>query len=223
MYSVVLLLAASTGGEAAGCPPAVFIPCQPVCYPCPPVLFACPRVVIACPTVVVRPVVVRPVLAVPAAPSVQIKVRTQVGLGIQSLLDLLGEEEPLPRARLSIDVGGKTRLELRTGGKAPADEDEEDQEEEEAPRPKVKVREAAPCTIKLSVPAQARVYVDGELTRSTSARRTFVTPPLAPGRTFSYKVKVEFERDGEKVAIKRTVKVSAGATAQLTVDPDDEE
>jgi len=45
---------------------------------------------------------------------------------------------------------------------------------------------AAPATLVVSLPADARLIIDGEATTSTTARRTFVSPELAPGKTYSY-------------------------------------
>ena len=72
------------------------------------------------------------------------------------------------------------------------------------------------------MPENARLYVDGALTTSTSERRTFVSPALPPGRSFHYTLRIEFERDGEPVTINRKVKVWAGSTAELSIGPESE-
>lgn len=226
MYSMILLLAASTGGEAASCPPGL-VPCPPVIYHYTPVI----RPVVVQP-VVVRPVVVQPVVVQPVVvqpvvvqPTV---VRPQINLDIdlvEGVLDLLGgRPDPVviqQKTRLDIDIKAKARLKLSTGG---ASQPQEEENEGEVPAPGVKASGGASCTVVVQVPARARLYVNGKLTKSTSARRTFVTPLLSPGHPCNYDLKVEFERGDETVCIKRVIKVSAGATVRLNLeDADDDE
>lgn len=65
-----------------------------------------------------------------------------------------------------------------------------------APKPEGEKREKdenlkGSARLLLEVPADARVYIDGQLTRSTNAVRSFHTPPLKDGETFYYEVRVE--------------------------------
>ena len=46
----------------------------------------------------------------------------------------------------------------------------------------------APATIVLSLPADAKVSIDGTVTTSTSATRTFVTPELNQDQAFVYTI-----------------------------------
>src|SRR4029077_6360163 len=45
-------------------------------------------------------------------------------------------------------------------------------------------------------PADAKLYVDGQLTTSTNENRAFTTPALQSGLTYYYDLKAEISRDG---------------------------
>ena len=65
----------------------------------------------------------------------------------------------------------------------------------------------------LSVPADAQVWFDGEPTKQTGELRHFVSPPLAPGRSYTYDVRVRWTKDGKPVEEERRVRVRAGASS----------
>ncbi len=73
----------------------------------------------------------------------------------------------------------------------------------------------ATATVIVNVHPTARLTVDGEATRSTSAVRTFETPELAPGKTFVYTMKAEFQLDGKPVSVTKNIKVEAGRTIRV--------
>ncbi len=54
----------------------------------------------------------------------------------------------------------------------------------------------APAKLAISLPADAKLYVDGQLTTSTTENRTFTTPALQSGLTYFYDLKAEITRDG---------------------------
>jgi uncharacterized protein (TIGR03000 family) len=60
----------------------------------------------------------------------------------------------------------------------------------------------SPAAITVNVPAGARIWFDGHETAQTGAERAFASPPLPPGREFTYQVRVQW-RDGERV-VERT-------------------
>jgi len=87
---------------------------------------------------------------------------------------------------------------------------------EPLPDPKKKdtdKKTAAPATIVVSLPAGARLIVDGAPTNSTSENRTLVTPNLEFGSTYVYTMRAEIVRDGETVAQVQTVNVRGGETS----------
>jgi len=50
----------------------------------------------------------------------------------------------------------------------------------------------------IEVPAQARLYIDDQVMPNKAGKRTFVTPPLQPGQTYFYDVKIELVSDGQQ-------------------------
>jgi uncharacterized protein (TIGR03000 family) len=63
------------------------------------------------------------------------------------------------------------------------------------------------------------VWFDGEPTKQTGELRQFVSPPLAPGRSYTYAVRVRWTKDGKPVEEERRVRVQAGASSRLDFTP----
>jgi uncharacterized protein (TIGR03000 family) len=76
----------------------------------------------------------------------------------------------------------------------------------------------SPATIVVTLPADARLTVDGRATTSTSGLRTFVTPPLRPGKKYSYTFKAELVRQGQTITVARKVPVRAGRQTAVSLD-----
>jgi uncharacterized protein (TIGR03000 family) len=70
----------------------------------------------------------------------------------------------------------------------------------------------------VSLPADAKLTIDGQATSATSATRTFVTPELQPGMTYIYNLKAEVVADGKPVAVTKTVTVRAGEVTRVNLD-----
>jgi uncharacterized protein (TIGR03000 family) len=70
--------------------------------------------------------------------------------------------------------------------------------------------------IHVRVPAGAVLFVEGNPWKGSSSRRTIQTPPLDPGRTHYYLLRVEVERDGRREGLTREVAFQAGQ--EVTVD-----
>jgi len=68
----------------------------------------------------------------------------------------------------------------------------------------------APARLRVLLPADATLTIDGQPTRSTTADRLFVTPPLAADKVFHYDLTARFSRGDESVTIERRVAVRAG-------------
>jgi uncharacterized protein (TIGR03000 family) len=71
------------------------------------------------------------------------------------------------------------------------------------------------AAIRVSVPADAVVFVNDRPTTSTGAERNFVSRGLTSGRTYAYKLRVEFTREGEQVVENKLVRLHAGQTIDL--------
>lgn len=70
----------------------------------------------------------------------------------------------------------------------------------------------------VEVPEDARVYIDDQLMKTTSAVRKYATPTLEAGQAYYYIVKAEVVRDGKTVTDTRRVVVRAGEESRLSFD-----
>ena len=71
-------------------------------------------------------------------------------------------------------------------------------------------------SIKVALPEDAKVYINDALTTSTGAERSYVSRGLRQGMTYSYKIRVEYEKDGQTISENKLVKLNAGETVSLT-------
>jgi len=78
--------------------------------------------------------------------------------------------------------------------------------------------EAAPARITITVPSDARVSIDGAVTVSTETTRTFESPTLQVGKSYTYTFQAEFVRDGKEVVVTREVKVKAGSDISVSLE-----
>lgn len=60
------------------------------------------------------------------------------------------------------------------------------------------------------LPGDARLFIDNQLMKATSARRVFRTPALQQGQVYYYILRAEMVRDGKKHTQTRRVIVQAG-------------
>jgi uncharacterized protein (TIGR03000 family) len=102
------------------------------------------------------------------------------------------------------------------GGAAPAPAPAPAPAKEAAPK-KAEATTPAPATIVVNLPTEARLTVDDAATSSTSNRRVFVSPELAPGREYHYTLKAEWVRDGKPVIVTRKVAVTAGNETNISL------
>jgi uncharacterized protein (TIGR03000 family) len=77
---------------------------------------------------------------------------------------------------------------------------------------------SAPATIVVSLPAEAKLIVDGKPTKAASARRYFISPALEQGQDYFYTLKAEFTRDGQTVSTSKRVTVRAGVESLVTFE-----
>jgi uncharacterized protein (TIGR03000 family) len=75
---------------------------------------------------------------------------------------------------------------------------------------------AAPANLVVSLPAGAKLTIDGQVSSQTSSTRYLVTPDLPPGKDFSYTVVAEAMLNGQLVQQSQTVTVRAGQTTPVT-------
>lgn len=70
-------------------------------------------------------------------------------------------------------------------------------------------------TLQVTLPSEARVYVNERLTRSDGPRRRFQTSGLVPGQEYVYTVRAERTVEGRKLTETKAVTVVPGQTVQL--------
>jgi uncharacterized protein (TIGR03000 family) len=77
---------------------------------------------------------------------------------------------------------------------------------------------AAPATLVVTLPADAKLTIDGYATRSTTGSRTFVTPALRTGQEYVYTLRAEIVREGQSFTAQRQVTVRGGEQTAITLE-----
>jgi len=77
------------------------------------------------------------------------------------------------------------------------------------------VKSPTKAAVVVRLPADAKLYADGQLTALDTAERRFYTPTLDAGRDYHYNMKVEYVRDGKTVTDTKVVPVRAGEMAEV--------
>jgi uncharacterized protein (TIGR03000 family) len=76
----------------------------------------------------------------------------------------------------------------------------------------------APARILVHLPADARLTIDGNATKSTSSSRLFNSPTLNAQGLHFYEFQAIVERNGMQITINRLVRVQAGATTEVNIE-----
>jgi uncharacterized protein (TIGR03000 family) len=74
---------------------------------------------------------------------------------------------------------------------------------------------ALPVHIEVRVPADADIWFDDATTSQTGTVRQFVSPPLTPGRDYSYEVRAKWREDGREVTQSRRITFQAGEQVSI--------
>ena len=69
--------------------------------------------------------------------------------------------------------------------------------------------------LSVSVPADAKVTINGQSTKSTGQLRRYRYSKLQPAVVQAYRVRAEFVRDGKPIIDEKTVELAAGQTGSL--------
>lgn len=77
------------------------------------------------------------------------------------------------------------------------------------PLPKPKSTSTS-ARIVIEVPANAKLYIDGQLLKDASGERLFYTPTLNPGEKYFYDVRIELVKNGKSISESKKVIVQAG-------------
>ena len=76
------------------------------------------------------------------------------------------------------------------------------------------------AVLRLKVPEEAKVYVNGRLTKTPGAVRSFESSNLVAGRVYKYKVKAVIERDGKQLVRSKLVSLKTGSVHDTVLDFD---
>ena len=75
-------------------------------------------------------------------------------------------------------------------------------------------------SLKLHVPAEAKVWLAGNETSSKGETRVFETTSLRDGQAWKgYEIKVAMVVDGREKVVSRTIDLTAGSSMELSIDP----
>lgn len=69
--------------------------------------------------------------------------------------------------------------------------------------------------IVVQVPADAKVFVNGALTKSTGTERQYFSVGLKAGYSYKYDIRVEVERNGQTISESKSVTLTAGSRDSL--------
>ena len=72
-------------------------------------------------------------------------------------------------------------------------------------------------TIVVTLPADAQLTFDGNLTTSTGARRLFLSPALNLGRPYYYTLRAEVRREGQVIAMEKQIEIRAGEQIEVSL------
>ncbi len=70
----------------------------------------------------------------------------------------------------------------------------------------------------ITLPDDAKVFVNGKPTRATGGDRHFISRGLVPGNVYTYEVKAIVERDGRDIEEVKTVKLAAGEVVEIAME-----
>jgi uncharacterized protein (TIGR03000 family) len=84
--------------------------------------------------------------------------------------------------------------------------------------PPAETADANSATLRMRVPSDARVWVEGDATSSSGPDRTFVSPALTPGFDYRYHVRVQWNENGKAMERNRDFTVHAGDRINVSFD-----
>lgn len=87
---------------------------------------------------------------------------------------------------------------------------------EPVPAPKKGAQLSAPAKLVVELPESAKLFVDEHLMKTTAAVRSFNTPTLHQGQTYYYMLRAEVVRDGKTFEETRRILVRAGETVRAS-------
>ena len=77
----------------------------------------------------------------------------------------------------------------------------------------------APALVRVTLPENARLEIDGVKTKQAGSVRLFESPPLSAGKKYSYVLKAIWTQDGKEVTREQTVYVEGGRESAVDLRP----
>jgi len=77
--------------------------------------------------------------------------------------------------------------------------------------------------LRVRVPENARVWFFDQETQQTGRERTFISPPVTPGKSYVYQIKAQWRENGQDVTRDRRVTVQAGDVLNVDLTAPDAE
>lgn len=100
-------------------------------------------------------------------------------------------------------------------GAAPPPEPQGESVEPSVDEPMTYRLDSRSILLAVTVPENARLYVNDAETKSTGAFRRFVSRGLRPGATYTYTLRAEVDRNGETLSDVKTIKVTGGKATRI--------
>jgi len=67
----------------------------------------------------------------------------------------------------------------------------------------------------VEVPADATVFIEDKPTTLIGSSRTFLSPPLQPGKTYLYDIRARWQENGQEMEQKQTISLQAGGQVNV--------
>jgi uncharacterized protein (TIGR03000 family) len=82
---------------------------------------------------------------------------------------------------------------------------------------------ALPVRLEVRVQPDAELWIEGAKTVQTGPVRLFISPPIQPGRNYTYEMKVKWMDNGQERTRTETIKVEPGRLVRVNLIPTAEE
>jgi uncharacterized protein (TIGR03000 family) len=121
-----------------------------------------------------------------------------------------GQERRLGRRLRARRDGNVTTVQTTTEAGMPADMETGGRRANYPPETPRMSGRARSVLLEVRVPASAEIWIEGTKTLQTGAVRQFVSPPIEPGRNYSYKIEAKWMDQGSERTQSRTLVVRPG-------------
>ena len=127
------------------------------------------------------------------------------------------EEEARTKARKEFEDRKKQEMEEEERKRKEREKDKEPEKLKE-PMKEKGAAESLRAILVVTLPADARLFIDNQPTRTTTGSRTFRTPELQSGEVYAYELRAEISVEGRTLAVTRRIRLKAGEEVRTTFD-----